>query len=310
MPEYIHTLLATLGGQPQIVTFTLDLLLQRGFPISEVIVVHPEASDARLRHSVACLNAEFVGDYYSYYLVHGQPLRCRLRSYVLELDEAPLQDIVDDLSAKGTLDTVHRLVRDLKLQHRRIHLSLTGGRRLMSLMAISAAHLNFDHFDHIWHIYTPSALRPLVNEGKVMHIPTEAGVSLIEAPFVPWGAYFPGLSQTVDTAQDMRHYQTARMDAEERARCTRVIEQATQREQEVLQAFALGLTQQEVAKELHISIKTVDAHKANLLDYCREAWNIDPDERLGYHFLYKKFAPYFDSTQYTSRARQTHQRNL
>ena len=61
MSKYIHTLLATLGGQPQVVTFTLDLLLQRGFPISEVILVHPEASHPRLQHSLDCLNAEFVG---------------------------------------------------------------------------------------------------------------------------------------------------------------------------------------------------------------------------------------------------------
>ena len=46
MPElkYTHTLLAPLGGQPQIVTFTLDLLLRRDFPISEVIVIHPHAA--------------------------------------------------------------------------------------------------------------------------------------------------------------------------------------------------------------------------------------------------------------------------
>lgn len=293
MPEYIHTLLATLGGQPQVVTFTLDLLLRRGFPICEVIVVHPEASDGRLRHSLACLNAEFVGDCYSHYLVHGQPLRCRLRPYVLVLDEAPLHDIVDDLSAKGTLDTVHRLVRDLKQQHRRIHLSVTGGRRLMSLLAVSAAHLNFDHFDHIWHIYTPDALRPEVNEGKLMHVPAEAGVRLIEAPFVPWGAYFPGLSQSVDTVQDMRHFQTAKMDAEEHDRCAQVVGNATPRQREVLRAFARGLNPQEVAQKLGIEIKTVDSHKTVLLELCRNAWNKDSNEPLDYRFLQKAFANYF-----------------
>ena len=59
MSTYIHTLLATLGGQPQVVTFTLDLLLQRGFPISEVIVIHPQAAHPRLQHSLDRLNAEF-----------------------------------------------------------------------------------------------------------------------------------------------------------------------------------------------------------------------------------------------------------
>ncbi len=297
MPEYIHTMLATLGGQPQVVTFTLDLLLQRGIPISELLVLHPEALDERLQRSLERLNAEFVGDYYQF---GGHPQRCRLRSHVLQLDTAPLDDIVDDASAKGVLDTVHRLVRDLKQQHRRIHLSVTGGRRLMALLAISAAHLHFDHLDHIWHIYTPYAIRQEVNEGALMHVPAEAGVNLIEVPFVPWGAYFPTLSQSVDTDQGMRRLQAAQMDAQQHTRCAKVVARTTPRQLEVLQAFAGGLNQQEVAHELHITISTVDAHKTRLLELCREVWNIEEDARLGYHFLYKTFAAYFNNNQFTS----------
>jgi CRISPR-associated protein Csx14 len=66
VPElnYTHTLLAPLGGQPQIITFTLDLLLRRDFPISEVIVIHPHAAQKRLQQSLELLNAEFAGDRY------------------------------------------------------------------------------------------------------------------------------------------------------------------------------------------------------------------------------------------------------
>src|SRR6266550_4584824 len=105
MSAYTHTLLATLGGQPQVVTFTLDLLLRRGLPISEVIVLHPEASDPRLQHSLACLNAEFVGDQYQF---NGSTIH--LRSQVLRLDDDTLlEDIVDDMSATGALDTIQPL---------------------------------------------------------------------------------------------------------------------------------------------------------------------------------------------------------
>ena len=34
------TLIATLGGQPQVVTFALDALLSRGVLITQVIVLH------------------------------------------------------------------------------------------------------------------------------------------------------------------------------------------------------------------------------------------------------------------------------
>lgn len=300
--DHTHVLLATLGGQPQIVTLTLDLLLRDGFPISEVYVVHPRASKQRLQQSLTRLSAEFVGDFYK---EAGRVIH--FHSHALQLDGQPIDDIISDAHADGTLDTLHNLIWSLKRQGRRIHLSVSGGRRLMALLAISVASLNFDRHDHIWHIYTPEHVTERVKDGKCMHVPADAGVKLIKGQFISLGAYIYTPPQSFRTAQ---LEQRSQMDAQEQARCARVIEQATQREREVLLAFARGLTQQEVAKELHISIKTVDAHKTNLLDYCRESWNIDPDERLGYHFLYKKFALYSNNDQYTSTERKTHQRNL
>jgi CRISPR-associated protein Csx14 len=293
MSTYIHTLLATLGGQPQVVTFTLDLLLRRDFPISEVIVIHPEASHPRLQHSLHCLNAEFIGDRYQ---VSGQTIH--LRSHVLRLDEEPLDDIVDEVSAGGALDTIHTLIRSLKHQHRCIHLSITGGRRLMSSIATEAALLNFTHTDHIWHIYTPDTVQQEAQEGTLMHTSPQDGVHLIERHFVPWSTYFSELPQTISTAQETLHFQKRTMDILERTRCEQVVKQATRREQDVLRAFAEGLNIQEVARRLCITTRTVDAHKTKLLELCREVWGIEQSaSRLGYHFLYKTFAPYFDSQQ-------------
>lgn len=293
MSKYIHTLLATLGGQPQVVTFTLDLLLRRGFPISEVIVIHPEASHPRLQHSLDCLNAEFVGDRYQ---VSGQTIH--LRSHVLRLDDELLDDIVDEVSADGALNTIHRLIRSLKRQHRCIHLSITGGRRLMSSIATEAALLNFTHSDHIWHIYTSEAVQRQANEGTLMHISPQDGVHLIERHFVPWGTYFSELPQIISSAQETIHSQKRKMDALEQARCDQVVQQATNRQVDVLRAFAEGLNIQEVAERLCITTRTVDAHKTKLLELCREVWTIEQSaSRLGYHFLYKTFAPYFDNQQ-------------
>ena len=216
MSKSTHTLLATLGGQPQVVTFTLDLLLQRGFPISEVIVIHPAASDPRLQHALRCLSAEFVGDRYG---ASGQTIR--LRSQVLHLDNEPLADIVDEVSAEGALNTIHQLISSLKCQQRCLHLSITGGRRFMSSIATEAALLNFTHSDHIWHIYTPEAIQRQANEGTLMHIPPQKGINLIERRFVPWGTYFSGLPQAIDSAQEARHAQQRTINAQEKARATR-----------------------------------------------------------------------------------------
>src|SRR5215469_11039983 len=131
--EHIHTLLATLGGQPQVVTFTLDLLLQRHIPIREVIVVHP-ASQPKLQHSIACLNAEFPGDRYK---LDGRTIH--FRRQILRDYERPIDDIVDGRTADGALNTMDELIRGLKRRQSTLHSSITAGPRPISLSPISTA---------------------------------------------------------------------------------------------------------------------------------------------------------------------------
>lgn len=297
MPEHIHTLLASLGGQPQVVTFTLDLLLRRGFPISEVIVMHPnpavirpDISQQRLKDSLGCLQKEFLTDHYK---IDGRVINCHFRSRLLELNGVPLDDIKGDTDTKGTLDTVYHFIQELKQQPRHIHLSVTGGRRLMSLLAISAAQLKFDPFDHIWHIYTPDDLKPTVKDGAIMHVPPGAGVCLLEVPFIPLATYFSNLTQPFDSAQAARQSQMDQMDAKDRACCDFVVQQAKERWLDVLRPFAAGLRPQQVAEQLNLSIKTVDTYKTELLALCRIAWELPLKEHLDYHFFHTKFAGYF-----------------
>ena len=286
-PKYIHTLLATLGGQPQVVTFTLDLLLRRDFPISEVIVIHPHAVQKRLQHSLEQLGSEFAGDCYHF---DRKTLTCRFRLKVLELDATPLDDIADSTGAKGARETIYRFIQELKRQPRHIHLSVTGGRRLMALMAISAAQLKFDPFDHIWHIYTPEQLREQVMDGQRMHVPPEAGVTLIEVPFIPLGAYFAGIEHLADSTQAVQHH----MDEQERRRCERV-EQALnhRRPLDILQAFAKGMNPQEVADTFSITLSTVSTHSSKIFAECRIAWDLPESYALTYHFLREHFGRYF-----------------
>jgi CRISPR-associated protein Csx14 len=290
MPEHPHVLVATLGGQPQVVTFTLDLLLQQNFPISEVIVIHPRAaSHSRLSHSLVRLSAEFASNTY---LRANHPLH--FHSRVLELDGKPIDDISDDTHADGTLNTIHHLVSDLKRQGYRIHLSVTGGRRLMSLLAISVAALNFDRRDHIWHIHTPEQVKEQARDGAIMHVPPESGVKLIQGQFIALGAYIYNATQSFRTVQEEQRLQ---MEAQELACCKDVVSQVTPAQLKVLQAFARGLRPQQVADELHIALVTVHTHKTVLLGYCRNTWNIPNGERLDYHFLRAKFASYFHNDE-------------
>lgn len=277
------TMLATLGGQPQIVTFALDALLVQGITIREVIVIHPAATTPRLQRAREQLAAEFVGEQYA-----GRP--CRFRAVPLRGADGPLEDITDQSDAQGALDTIHELIRTLKQQQRCIHACISGGRRMMALLTISAAMLHFDHLDCLWHVYTPDTMSERANEGSLMHAPPDGGVRLIPIPLVPWGVYIPGLRDlTGASAEALRQRQMAQIETHERQRREQVVASLTIREREVLRAFAEGLTPQQVASRLSITLATVNTHKTRVLDKCRDAWQYPLDEHLTYHFLREKF---------------------
>jgi DNA-binding CsgD family transcriptional regulator len=228
------------------------------------------------------------------YHFNGQSFRCRFYSHILRHNNEPLADITNNICADGVVDTIYCLIRDLKQQGRSIHLSITGGRRMMSSLAVSAALLHFKHSDHIWHIYTPDEVKWQVRDGTHMHVSPKEGVQLIEVPFVPWGTYLSGLPQPINTAQAARTAQAEQARKEQHTRCSAVVEQASSREKEILSLFAKGLRPQEVAERLKLSLKTIDTHKTKLLGYCHTAWDIDLDIRLDYHFLKEEFASFFE----------------
>jgi CRISPR-associated protein Csx14 len=279
--EPTHTLLATLGGQPQVVTFTLDLLLKRGIPIREVIVVHPASYDS-LEHSIACLSAEFPGDRYR---ATGQSIRFRRR--ILQQYDVPIDDIVDDRSADGALNAMDEIIRDLKRQGRIIHFSITGGRRLISFLSFSAALLNFEHMDRLWHIHTPEDVKKRVRNGVCMHVEPGDNVHLIEVPFARLAQ--PVLARLLSAesanARTIITMQEEQEKAEQQRRSRELLEKVTPMQRKVLQLFLRGLTPQEVANELNISIKTVSSHTTVLLRECRNIWNIPEGKKLDYRFF-------------------------
>lgn len=289
MPIHTQTLVATLGGQPQVVTFTLDLLLQRGFDIHEVIVLHPDPGrNPSLQESLSHLYKEFANDlYHPQGGESSQP--CHFRSQVLHLNNQPLPDITDEISVNATRDTIQKLIGELKRQQRKIHLSISGGRRLISLVAASIAIFNFDYEDAIWHIYTPDNLQEHARGGQIMHAPPEAGVRLIPEPFVPLGAFIAVHEGTY--ARQLSQIDHT-VDKQERQRCQQVIEHLSLREREVLKAFAQGLRPQEVASRLVISPKTVDSHKTKILAECCIVWGRKSGS-LTYNFIEEAFIRYF-----------------
>ncbi len=288
---YKHTLVATLGGQPQVVTFTLDLLLKRGIPIYEVIVVHPAASP-HIQQSLERLNAEFIDDRYTF---EGRSLTIHFRQQVLSHYDSVIDDIVDEATASGALDTIGELIRSLKRQQRIIHFSISGGRRLMTFLSFSAALLYFETPDELLHLYTPEPIKERIDRSGAMHITPIDERRLIEVPFARAAQPFLALmlnrtpSETIKTQREQQK-------AEEQQRCRQVVDTLTDRSKTILQSLAQGLHPRDVAGALHLDSSTISYYTGKIYRECRNVWNVPEDIRLDYHFVQAKFAAYFSDT--------------
>lgn len=278
------TLVATMGGQPQIVTFTLDLLIERGEQIDQVVIVYL-ASDMRCRDAYRQLAVEFTGDRY-----RGR-VPCHLRSAPVRMQDHLLSDAVTPSETDAVWKTFYQLFTDLKNQGQRIHLSVSGGRRMMALLAFSVGMLLFDSADRIWHIHTPDHIVKQVYDGAMLHVPPNSGVVMIEVPLVPWGAYFPGVRTLLGRSpQEVRSAHLGWLDETERSRCRRVWQEITPRQQDALRALVCTTSRIQAADQLSIAITTLDSHKTEIIRACRLAW--DTEVKLDIHFLRRKFEPF------------------
>jgi CRISPR-associated protein Csx14 len=279
--------IATLGGQPQVVTLALDALLAHGEAVGEVIVVHLSERNPRYRAALAALAGEFAGDRYN-----GRP--CRYRPLAVTQGNAPIDDLASESATGAALNTFSRLIQQLKRQDRAIHLCLSGGRRLLGMLAMSAVQIYGDHADQIWHLYSSDAVRQRTANGAELHLPAGAEVRLVRVPVLPLGQYFPWL-RPPDGAAPGLEARASSIDAAERARCRQVAEQLTPSQREVLRAIGRGLTPQEAAAELKVEISTIHAHKTPIFELCRIAWDLPSDAPLDYRWLRERFRTYFES---------------
>lgn len=283
MNEHV-SLVAILGGQPQIITFTLDLLLARGEPIEQVVIVYM-AGQQRYKNAYTHLAGEFTSDKYAGRTIHLLPIPIRQGKDLIADPENPGQ-------VEAVRATFFSVLEKLKEEGKRIHLSLSGGRRIMALTALAAAMQHLDHADRIWHIYTPPELCEKVQDGRCMHVEPEEGVHLIEVPFVPWTSYFPGLRPLLDRDPvNLLRLADRWLDEQEKDRCRRTWNELTRRQQQVLNELANGLSHEQAAHKLGIAVSTIQSHQKAILEQCVNCWD-DDCMRFDLQFIRQHFGPY------------------
>ncbi len=278
-------LVASMGGQPQIITLTLDLLLARGFSLQGVWVVFP-GGHPRYHQAFRRLAEEFI---------HYPPY-ARLFLRVQSLGDAqgrPLPDLLDDRHLTAAWYQVRDLVRSLKRGEYRLHFSITGGRRALGLMLYAAAMTYGSPQDKVWHIYTPPEWLAQVKDGARMHLP-QGTVRLLEIPFVPWTAYIPGLRSLLEMSPEvLRRLMGEGLDEETQRRCARVWARLTPRQKDALRALATTETRAEAAQWMGVNLDTLDSHRKAILQACRAVWL---EEKVDLRFIRRVFRQWLTAT--------------
>ncbi|MEM7801532.1 MAG: CRISPR-associated ring nuclease, partial [Chloroflexota bacterium] len=265
---------------PQVVTFGLDYLLDQKEPIEAVHLVYLKPRTMRLQKALNLLVQTLQTEKAYSHL--------ELVLHQIEIRETPLEDVQHTADAAQAWEFINRLITNLKRTGHHLHVLISGGRRILGLLTLSASTLQFYPDDKLWHVYTPEDLRPFTKDGQIMHLPDDSDYHLIEVPTFPIGSLFLNFREITSLDQKSAYF-----DEKTKRRCLYVLDRLTPRQREVLAEFANGKRPKEVAQSLFLSIHTIDRHKSKIFSLCREAWGLTPTARLDYHFLRDKFSSFF-----------------
>lgn len=261
----------TLGGQPQIVTLALDRLRQHDPGLRRVLIITPDpAQTPRYAAALACLRTIWPADY----------PQIALHIHTLTADGQPLAELDSAEATDAAYDDLHALFAATKATGARIHLCPTGGRRLLGMLALSAAQTSFGRADRVWHLISSDAARQTSDRGAVLHL-DDAGVQLVRITHPPLGQILSGVTRADPGEVEARLRQRAawaRLSPRQRATLRAVV--ASDRPD----------VQQHVAEQLHITIKTVGDHLSVIYAECRIAWSLPADARLQVGWLRERFA--------------------
>ena len=123
-------LVATLGSEPQVITYTLDILIAE-HPIDEVIIIHTD--HPAINRNIDILCEEFDRTYPNVVL---RPIPI-INSY------GRVKDFLTQEDLRGLLRTLYIEIRRVRQANRRVHMCISGGRKVMAVVAMSVAQLLF-----------------------------------------------------------------------------------------------------------------------------------------------------------------------
>ncbi len=280
--------MATLGTEPQVVTLVLDELLRRGHHIERAVVVHTDASEGPLRDSVFKLKVEAD----RHYARLDPPVSFKFVTIEDDSGNVP-KDITTEEEAGAAFSTLYRVVLKEKRNGCRVHLSIAGGRKVMSVYGMAVAQLLFDDEDRVWHLVSEEVL----HSSKELHASPDQKVILVPVPFLRWSMFSPvatELVRTEDPWQALKRYRERR-EFENHIQLRYFVEhELTEPERELLELLVReGLDNRGLARRLHRSEKTVANQLSSIYAKYRSFLMLGEDEKVNRGRLISDFAPVF-----------------
>ena len=224
----------------------LDELRRRGFGIGRVAVIHTDDSKEPMRGCVSRLRTEFEVHY-------SAPEQ-------LEAEFIPIDGITDILTEEDAgvvFRTLYRVVLDEKRRGCRVHLSIAGGRKVMSVYGMAVAQLLFDDEDRVWHLVSEEVL----HRGDRLHASPWEEVVLVPVPILRWSMISPAATELIlkeDPWEALKVYRS-KVERGDQIQLRYFLERELRRsERELVELLVReGLTNKELADRLNKSEKTV-----------------------------------------------------
>jgi len=289
MATMTSVLIAPVGSKPQLVTIALDLVLERGENVQEVIVLHTTLHRPATRIAVARLGQEF---HRAYPVVRLRPIcLCDERGM-------PLDDVDSAPAAREAFRVLYREVKAAKQAGRRVHLSIAGGRKIIAVYGMAVGQLLFDENDRVWHIFSVPALI----ESKALH-PGPGEAALIRVPVLRWSEISPALTDLVlsdDPFEALRRQEELRRADAQRLAREFIERELSPAEREVVRLVVCeGLTDAEIGERTCRSTKTVGHHLSSAYQKARATFGLTRADRHTLTALLAAYYGYFDSAKVT-----------
>jgi len=262
-------LIVTLGSKPQLATLALDCLSQMRESPGSLIVIH--ASKTRLETQQAL--EKILGD-----IPRSHP---SVQFIGIELQDKgkPLSDITSPEEVQVAFREIYSLVRTAKLDDKKVHMLIAGGRRTLTVAGMATAQILFDDEDRLWHMASHSDLESSGN----LHAQDGQWCRLIPIPVIPWGRLSPVfdvLQAVEDPFAAAQKLSDLRLhDQWDQARIF-MLTRLSAAEKNVVELLVRdGLNQNEIAERLSLSPRTVEQHLRSAYYKAREHWELENDVR-------------------------------